>query len=800
MPDHANQSPLPRMAPRERNRKLPLIALFYGLGIWTAEWTREGMWALWLLLVAALFWAALKLWHKPCFAALLPVCMMVGILITQPLLQPAIPQTGAYDSITASVYGDPMPRSNGRVALVLTDVVLDGEPQPGKAYLTLQLTDTIQADALFDGAALRMRGSVYRPMGKQNQYDFDFRMWLLQNGIGYGISGAREVTLQNTRDSAPWKDVAARIRALCAARLERFMGAESALAMGMLLGERDALPEEQQAAFRRAGVMHLMAVSGLHVGLMAAALAWLFGRFYIRKAIRLPLIAMLIILYCALTGFSPATVRATAMVSLLLLAQATGRKVDPLTLLSAAALIVLLLNPLDLFSAGFVLSFSAMAGILLLSPPLLAIFHGGGKANRSKPKSGKADRFLQRLRGKPRELLVLTLAAQLGVWLPCATYFHAWPLYGIVFNMLAVPLAGLFVPLYAAVLLVSLLPLIGGLLGVGLGWIAQLGSKLLLWVVSLSASLPFAQVRIPSPGIWAYAFAALCMVAVSQFVHASMKRRLLALSLAGCIALTGYALTRPAQVRYHQMAVGQADAALMIDGRTTIAVDVGAYGSEIAARLLAEGRDVDALILTHLHSDHAQGVTALFAQDIDIRQAYLPMGAELTAEGEEGYAILMLLAEQGVPITTLSAGDKLSFGETSVEVLWPDAESYRAGRSVNDMSLVTLLRLGDLRILSMADVSENYDRYIATACDVLKVGHHGSADGTGDGFLDMASPRLALVTVRENAALPSPETKSRLAAHDVHVLRTDLTGEIIIQKQAEGYRIQTYKAGVINEP
>ncbi len=782
-----------RIAPREKNLALPSFALAYGLGIWLATRVRAGLWPLWLLAMAALALAALWLMRKPRYLALLPVWLMSGLLIAMPMLHPELPQAGPYGQITATVSGDPMPREDGRIALFVTEVVLDGELQRGKAYLTIYPESGVTVDALFDGALLHFAGTAYHPMGKQNIHDFDFRMWLLQNGVTYGLTTAKGVQVANTPATAPWVDAAARIRRLCAAQLERLMGEESSLAMGMLLGVRDALPEQQQRAFQTSGVMHLMSVSGLHVALIAGVLAWAFARLAIRRAVRLPVMAALIIGYCMLTGFAAATVRATVMVLLTLMAHAAGRRAEPFSLLCGAALIVLLLQPLDLFSAGFVLSFAAMAGILLLYPPLKRRL-----ARESGRKPGKAVRVLHRLLGKPGELFALSLSAQAGVALPSAQYFHALPLYGILFNMMAVPLAGLLVPLYALVLLISYVPWLGNPLGVGLGWVAALGSKVLLWLVGLSTQMPFAQVRVPTPSLWAYAVAALAMVAGSPWLRATARRRVVAMALVTCIAAGGWAATRPAAVRYHQMAAGQADAALVMDGTLTIALDVGEYGSEVANRLLAEGRDVDALILTHLHRDHALGVQMLLSQGIQIRQAYVPLGTEATTAGQEGYDTLQLLRKSGVPITLLAAGDRLVFDQTSLQVLWPQQATYRAGRSENDLSMATLLTLDKLRILGMADVSGRYEEHIAVDCDVLKVGHHGSASGTGAAFLQRCSPQIALVTVRSNAALPAEATLQRLADQGVPVLRTDMTGEVIIEQRPQGYRILTYKAGAIH--
>jgi len=785
---------LARLDTDERNRFVPLLALAYGTGAWLAPRVAVGAWPLWLLPAAALLAAALFWCRFPLRWALLPLALMAALFWTQAKLNPVLPAAGYYDAVTATVYGEPSARESGGFSLTLADVTLNGVAQPGRAYCTLDGDEGVDQTDLFDGAALRFRASVYHPSGKENEYDFDFRLWLLQSGVGYGITGVKDLEILNTPQTAPWASFSARVRAFCSERFTSLMGYEGGLAGAMLLGNRDGLQQDEQAAFRRAGVAHLMAVSGLHVGLLAVALGWLLNALCVRKTTRLVSMAAFLALYCMVTGFSPASVRAAAMALFILLAKAVGRKPDPLATLSAAAVVVLAINPLELFSAGFVLSFSAMAGIMLLYP---RIFKGLEKAFQPGETSPALRRFTGRDPARVRGLLSVSLAAQIGVLLPTAAYYHQLPLYGVLFNLVAVPLASLLVPLYAVTLLASLLPWVGGTLGAGLGFAAKWGSWLMLRLVELSDRLPYAQVRVPSPNGWAYAGLLLGALAVSGFVRAPRRRRAAALALVAVLACGGAYLNRPAALRYHQFAAGSADAALIVDGDMTVAVDVGTTGYEVADRLLAEGRSLDALILTHLHLDHAQGVEELLSEQIPIARIYLPSGAGTVELSAEARAVLTLLENSGIPITYLSAGDTLTFHEMSIEVLWPEAGRTREGIDANDRSMATLIRLGNLRILNMADNGSLYENYFAVPCDVLKVGHHGSAEATSDAFLDAADPAMALITCGKSAA---EATLARLAAHGVQTLRTGLTGEIRIEAAGDGYRISTYKTGADDEP
>ena len=133
-------------------------------------------------------------------------------------------------------------------------------------------------------------------------------------------------------------------------------------------------------------------------------------------------------------------------------------------------------------------------------------------------------------------------------------------------------------------------------------------------------------------------------------------------------------------------------------------------------------------------------------------------------------------------------------------MLWPQNGRERLGLDANERSLATLIQMDDLRILSMADNSSLYEPYFATVCDVLKVGHHGSREATSDTLLEIAHPQLAIITCEQGKALPSQDTLTRLANHDVKVLRTDVTGELVLEKQNGQTRLWCWNAGGMNEP
>ena len=231
-----------------------------------------------------------------------------------------------------------------------------------------------------------------------------------------------------------------------------------------------------------------------------------------------------------------------------------------------------------------------------------------------------------------------------------------------------------------------------------------------------------------------------------------------------------------------------------MDGNVTLAVDVGEYGTKARDYLLAEGRDVDALFLTHLHLDHVAGVTALLEAGIRIRQVYLPVGAAWQQVDPKALEVLAALEDQGVPMAELAAGEELRYNKVGIRCLWPVREKLRGGQDANDLPMVLSIDLDGYRLLSASDLNGTYEAYAAAPCDVLKVAHHGSRHSTGDEFLAFVAPAMALITCQEgNAALPAPETLGRLADRGIPVYRTDQRGDITLTVTEGRLALRTYK-------
>ena len=748
----------------KRSHLLVLAALCFLCGCLSALFLTDGLW-LWATLAAAVVSLVLfRLAGRSGLAAAVFCFFLLGVMRTDAAMNVPQPVPGKYE-ICATVSGGATQRTDQRITFALTDIVLDGCPVQGKAYCSLHYEN--EPPELFDGARLRFTGRVYLPDGKSGEPHPDFRLWMRQRGFSFDVTTYQEVTIENTPFTAPVVDLSHRIRSSIHKAYERVMGDNARIAMAMLFSSREGLRDEENKAFQELGIAHVLSVSGLHVSVLSTLLMFLFKRLELKKKLHLPLLSVFLIGYCGLTGFSAAANRAAIMLVCFMFARSLHRKADRLNVLACSMLVILLLQPLQAYSAGFVLSFSAMMGLLLFTRPI---------RNFLLPEGYRHPRLYRWI----CDGLSVSIAAQLGVLLPTAAYFNQLPLYGILINLVIVPLvSGVLLPCYAALLPVSIIPLLGRCAG----WIVSRMTDVLLWLVKLLSHLPYASIRVPSPPAVFCIGMGLAVFMLSRRMPGSLRKRIAAAVLTLIVAVCATIWQLPAEVRYIQLDSGQADCALLLDGRTTILIDAGSDGQNALDYLMAESRDIDALYITHLHMDHIGGMEQLLDSPVRIHQVYLPVNAQHQRVDPEALALLEKIHEKNIPTTYLAMGDELRYNKTAVRVLWPNHD-VRTGHPANEMPLVLSINLDGYTILSSSDLEGFYETYAAIPADVLKVAHHGSSNSTSADFLHFVSPAFALVSVSSgNHYLPGEETLNRLEQAGVQVFRTDECGDITLTVQ-----------------
>ena len=747
---HQTEKPLPHW----QARPLLVLAAAFGMGIFLGIGAAPGWYLMGGLAGGAAFAVMAARFKVPWALAACVLIFFAGFARGSLAAHPFRPAEGTY-TVSARVEGKSVLRDTGQVACALRDVtLLETGERLAKCYWTYYLREGEGDPGFTDGDALTFQARLYHPQGQVNPYGFDFERYLLQKGITCGLYGFRQGRVEKGEAGQQY-----RLRESLLKRLNQCIGEESGLAAALLLGERDLMDEETTVSFRRCGVAHLLAVSGLHVGILVMFLNWALGGLKTPAKLHYALLALFLLGYAWLIGFT-ATVTRAALLALISSGQRiVRRRADPLTSLAAAFFMILAVQPMDLTAPGFVMSFSAVAGIVLIAGRL---------------EEGKWIKRLQRLPGL--KSLPVSLGAQAGTLLPVMAYYQELPVLGVLFNLAAIPYTMMLMAVYLGTLFLSFV----GPAGMWLGKLAALMTQGFTDSAAWLSRFSFVVLPTGTPAPLVIGAGAMALYAVSRFVRCGPRARCALLTACAVIGAGGAWLDRHAQIRYTQFSLGQADGAIVEDGGRTMVIDAGERGGDLAAYLRARNLGADILIFTHLHTDHMAGAQDLIDKNIPIGVCYIPEGGERALADAKCREILARLREMGVPILTCARGDTLALKNVHAEVVWPERGRVRPGQDANPSSLCLSIQGGGASILTTGDLTGDYEMYAAVKADILKVAHHGSGASTSLAFLEAAAPSLALISCGKDRSLPSERVLETLEASGVPYWRTDQAGAVTV--------------------
>lgn len=670
------------------------------------------------------------------------------------------------------------------------------ESTPPGRFLLSTAAGSAEARALARvSGAPRIRARVRtRPLlGPRNPGARDLRRSLMRRGIsarGYLVDADLVATIvpgSARRERNAWTDRggAERLRHRVSARL-RSVGEGGGLLAALAVGDRNGLTVETRRDFARLGIAHLLAVSGLHVAIVAA-LGYALGRRFLAASLtghgvgdpRWAAAATAILAafaYARMAGLGVPLQRALVVACVVGVAFVTGRAWPVGSVLAVAAVAVLVVDPGALFEAGAQLSFAA-AGALMVAAPRL-----WGEVGLD---AGRVSRLIEAARRSVRTSSV-ALAATAPI---LAAHGMGVSLLGLAINVVAVPLAGM-VLLPAALIAAGLAAAAPrGLGAYGVAW-SSLPADAALGLVRAGAALLPDGVPSALPGTAGLAVAvAVGCGAVALQRDVARVCAVLALGLwLGASPVTEGA---PGSPRLVALDVGQGDALLVAGRRARMLVDGGRaipgrvdMGARVVVPALA-GLGVsflDVVMVSHADVDHRGGLEAVL-RSLQIGELWLPVGGG----GDPAYASLRALAAaRGVPVREVVAeGPPIRVGDLTLEVLWPPADLEPG--PTNDRSIVARVSVEGDTLLLTGDASRAVEhRLLARGVDlsarVLKVAHHGSDTSSGPGFIDAVGPRIALVSAGCSASsgLPTRGVLDRLHAHGVRIAWTGRDGAITI--------------------
>ncbi len=543
----------------------------------------------------------------------------------------------------------------------------------------------------------------------------------------------------------------------------------------LLLGDRSLVDYSSREAFRSSGLSHLLAISGLHVGILGMTLYWMLGiwldgiRFSYahRQSIRAFITFIALLTFAAISGGSPSVQRAVAMTSVFLLGAAVGRKAVGWNGFGVAAVVVIGLGPQAVFSAGFQLSFAAVAGIFLWlnSAPLLS--------------GGMTEPSLLRTAFKTIEISGAIFCSTLPVLL---YHFGAAPLIGLLLNVPAIPLTALL--LYSSVLST----IIGSgltVLGPSIATTTDLLATALIGVAELFSGVgDHSTLTSATETLSSLHFIPLLILWMSK-----SKRRSEAVLkfLAFAVFTLLFVRSDSRHVSVTFLDVGQGDAAVVITpSKKTIVIDTGGGRSSALAltrHLSSTGSQrIDMLVVTHFHRDHSGGMSYLLKKyAVGSLVISNGSGGSLDDPGLSQLLTSSLLKEVG-------RGDVLDIDPSvRLHVLAP-RKKPGSSRSTNESSLVLKLTYGNTSFLLTGDAENDAETDLVTSygralnSNIVKVPHHGSSTSSGLPFVLRTSEKLPTVVVsvsRKNRFKhPDPKVILRWRNAGSEVLLTSVVGGI----------------------
>lgn len=637
------------------------------------------------------------------------------------------------------------------------------------------------------GKLLTFNGNVSRAKNERNPGEFDYERYLYENGISGIINCYKPSTIKikNGKTELLKNIVFSTRKTLDEIIRELHDTTSAALLKGILLADRKDIDYEVRSSFINSGVIHVLAVSGLHVGFIAGIFFLLFSRFNIRIKYLLTILG--IILFLILTGGHSSVFRASIMAIIVITAKLTGRSTNGFNSISIAALILLFINPTELFNPGFQLSFSAVLSILIIYP----IF--AKKINKYKLNKYIRNSLL---------FVSVSFAAQMGTLPFTLVYFNKLSLVSLAANIIVIPTIGIIVALGIISLLFSI---ISFSIAATFASANMMIIHLLYLFVGFSSNFTFSFLPIFNfsviDGLFFYTFLFLILFIIREYKNKILiliSILLAFISLQNFIIIDDEKLLPDGKLSVVAMDVGQGDAILIKFPNNKIAlIDAGNCteyfdnGERVIYPLLQQfGIDkINTAYISHMDSDHFAGVLSLVERNI-IDTIYKPYDPN---------SIKDIIFEEYIAANNIYCNyyseKSFNIGGVQLYLLNDTSQTVYKNFDSNNKSGIIKLIYGKNSFLFVGDAEVEAEEYLVSLygrflnSDVLKIGHHGSNTSSSVEFIDIVDPKYGIISagLMNKFKHPSSSIIKRYLNKNVSISRTDYEGAIIFT--SDGSRI-----------
>lgn len=660
-------------------------------------------------------------------------------------------------------------------------------------------------NSLREGMHVRLEGMLVLPELPRNPGQFNRRIYESGKKIDFYLENPTVLEVKEQRSGV--REVVEIWKTEMMNRCEKiYQDEEAGILEAMLFGEKSELSGDIKELYQAAGISHVLVISGLHISLLALAVAGILRRLGFPMPVWVILSVGVLAGYGILIGQPTTAVRALLMFFVLQGARLLGRSYDLLSALAFAGILMLLDNPDLILDGGCRLSFCAVIGVGWYVSEKNKIFRSIGEKEKRKNrgKGGKGGK------GSNAGAILENIRAGWYLWLftlpVMLDTFYQVSVVGLLWNLVAIPLL--------PVIIAS-----GGLGVVLAGWNIFLGSlagspaygmlQLYQEIGNISEKLPvgmWTPGQPSKPVIAGYYLVIFLLVLVEKQLIKREKRWKIFPGMELCsMLLLLLLMAHPWQQREKItfLDVGQGDASLLQSGGQTLLLDGGSTSQKnvgtyvILPYIKQQGIScLEAVVLTHTDQDHINGVTEVLDEGkkgwLTVKNLMYPYWMEGTEQGKQ---LKKLAEEAGASCRKIRAGDRLTIGKAEAVVLYPKEQEKIA--EPNAGSLVLFWKWEGVRAMFTGDLPEEKERELLQnlpACEILQVGHHGSATSTCREFLEQVQPSLAVIScaMKNRYGHPSPDTVDRLKKTGCEIRYTMKSGAITIRKRGREILVTEY--------